>query len=242
MAPLASLALLSVLSGVGVLLVFRHSSDQVAIRRTKALVTAHLLEFHLFMDEPRLVLRAQRDLIVANVRFIRLMIAPVLVLALPMTLLMAVMDAVYGHAPLPIGEPAIVTLHLKQGSASPVLHAPDGIKVETPSVHVPAQHEVSWRIRPARAQTGELRFVLPDRALAKSISAGAGLHFLSERRASITGLLINPTEPPIVDGEIDWIEVRYPSAIILHFHWLVWFFVISGATALALRRRFRTAF
>ena len=66
--PLVSLIPVSILAGIGMLVVFRHASDQAAIRRSKNLVAAHLLEFRLFMDEPRLVLRAQRDLIVGYAR------------------------------------------------------------------------------------------------------------------------------------------------------------------------------
>ncbi|HXI40945.1 MAG TPA: hypothetical protein VNH83_13260, partial [Bryobacteraceae bacterium] len=81
MPALASLVPISILAGIGMLLVFRHTSDQSAVRRAKSLVTAHLLEFRLFMDEPRMILKAQRDLIVANGRFLKMMLRPVLVLA-----------------------------------------------------------------------------------------------------------------------------------------------------------------
>jgi len=94
MPALASLVPISILSGIGMLLVFRRTSDQAAVRLAKSLVTAHLLEFRLFMDEPRLILKAQRDLIVANARFLKLMLRPLLVLALPMALLLAAME---GH-------------------------------------------------------------------------------------------------------------------------------------------------
>jgi hypothetical protein len=242
MPALASLVPISILTGIGMLLVFRHTSDQAAVRRAKSLVTAHLLEFRLFMDEPWLILRAQRDLIVANARFLKLMLRPVVVLALPMALLLAAMEAFYGHAPLRVGEPAIVTAQLKQDDASLSLNAPNGIAVETPPVRVPADRQVSWRIRPLRATNAELRLVGADHAVSKSISAGAGVHYLSERRGSLANLLLHPTERPLSDGIIEWIEVRYPTATILHLHWLIWFFAISAVTALALRRKFRTAF
>jgi len=67
---LATLIPISILAGIGILLVFRSTSDAVAVRRAKGIAQAHLLEFRLFMDDPVLVLRAQRDLIVANGRFI----------------------------------------------------------------------------------------------------------------------------------------------------------------------------
>jgi len=242
MPTLASLVPISILTGIGMLLVFRHTSDQSAVRRAKSLVTAHLLEFRLFMDEPRMILKAQRDLIVANARFLKMMLRPVLVLALPMGLLLAAMEAFYGHAPLRVGEPAIVTAQVKHEALSLSLRAPDGILVETPPVHVPADRQVSWRIRPLRGTSAELELVHADRAIAKSISAGTGMRYVSERRGSLASLLLRPTEPPLSDSELDWIEVRYPAASILGLHWLIWFFAVSAVTALALRRKFRAAF
>jgi hypothetical protein len=242
MPALASLIPIGILTGIGTLLVFRHASDQAAIRRAKGQATAHLLEFRLFMDEPRLILRAQRDLIVANARFLRLMLRPVLVLALPMALLLAAMEAFYGHAPLGVGEPAIVTAQMKQDGVAPVLKAPAEIAVETPAVHIAAERQVSWRIRPLRATTAELQLIRPDRVLTKSVSAGTGMHYLSERRGSLANLFLRPTEAPLPDGDIEWIEVRYLGARVFHLHWLIWFFAISAVTALALKRKFRAAF
>jgi hypothetical protein len=240
--PLVSLIPVSILAGIGMLVVFRHASDQAAIPRAKNLVAAHLLEFRLFMDEPRLVLRAQRDLIVANLRFLKLMLRPVLVLALPMAVLLAQMEAFYGHAPLVVGEPAIVTVQLKNSGRDLTLKAPAGVVVETPPVHVLSDRQVSWRVRPTHAVSGELQIVEPDHILTKSITAGAGMRYLSERRGSVKNLLLDAAELPVTNHEIAWIEVSYPPAVIWHLHWLIWFFLVSGITAFSLRRRFRAAF
>ena len=242
MPAFASLVPVSILAGIGILLVFRHASDQAAVRRAKSIAQAHLLEFRLFMDEPRLILRAQRDLIVANARFLKLMLRPVVVLALPMGLLLAVMEAFYGHAPLRVGQPTIVTAQVRDAATLLALKASPDVAIETPPVRVPADRQVSWRIKPLRATTTELEIVHDGRAFRKSVSAGAGVRFLSERRGSPASLFLRPTEPPLSGSEIEWIEVRYPDAVVLHLHWLIWFFGISGITALALRRRFRAAF
>ncbi|HXI44141.1 MAG TPA: hypothetical protein VNH83_29425, partial [Bryobacteraceae bacterium] len=106
----------------------------------------------------------------------------------------------------------------------------------------PADRQVSWRIRPLRDTSAKLELVTADRTIAKSISAGTGMHYISERRGSLASLLLRPTEPPLSDSELDWIEVRYPGASVLGLHWLIWFFAISAVTALALRRKFRAAF
>jgi hypothetical protein len=239
---LASLVPISIVIGIGILLVFRHTSDQAAVRRARNLVTAHLLEFRLFMDEPRLILRAQRNLIVANIRLLRLMLRPVLVLALPTVVLLAGLDGFYGRAPLVIGEAAIVTAQVKHDGTVLVLKTPPEMAAETSGIRVPAGRQVSWRIRPLRASTGDLELVHQERVFRKSFAAGAGRHYCSERRGSIAGLLLHPAEAPIIDSEIEWIEVRYPNATILHLHWLIWFFVISGFAALVLKGRLRTAF
>jgi hypothetical protein len=114
--------------------------------------------------------------------------------------------------------------------------------VETPPVHVLAEHQVSWRIRPRRDATTELQILDDGHATTKRISAGTGIHFLSERRGSVQSLLLYPTEEPLSGNEIEWIEIRYPSATILHIHWLIWFLAISAVTAFALRRRFGAVF
>jgi hypothetical protein len=241
-AALATLVPVSILAGIGMLLVFRHASDPVAVRRAKGIAQAHLLEFRLFMDEPLLILRAQRDLLVANLRFMKLMLRPFLWMLLPMGLLLAGLEAFYGHAPLAVGEPAIVTAQVKDAAGPFELRAPPEVAVETPPVHVLAESQVSWRIRPLRAATTELQIAHGGKSFTKRISAGGGFHFLSERRGSLLNLLLYPTEPPLSDNEMEWIEIRYPEATILHIHWLIWFFAISAVTALALRRRFHAAF
>ena len=242
MPALATLIPIGILAGIGMLLVFRHTSDQAAVRRAKSLVAAHLLEFRLFMDEPWLVLRAQRDLVRANLHFMKLMLRPAAVLTVPMALLLVWMDAFYGHAPLPVGQPAIVTAEFKHMGDLPILKAPADIAVETPGVRVPAELQVSWRIRPLRATTATLTLAYADRSISKSVSAGTGLQYLSERRGSLAALFLHPTERPILDSEVGWIEVRYPGASILHLHWLIWFFAVSGIAALLLRRKFKAAF
>jgi hypothetical protein len=242
LAALATLAPASVVAGICILLVFRYASDPAAVRRAKGIAQAHLLEFRLFMDDPVLVLRAQRDLIVANGRFLKLMLRPFLWMLLPMGLLLAALEGFYGHAPLPVGGAAIITAQVKDPAAALTLQAPAEISVETPAVHVLGEHQVSWRIRPLRAVTTDLQIRDDGRTVSKRISAGGGMHFLSERRGSLLSLLIYPTEPPLSKNEIEWIEIRYPPATLLHLHWLIWFFAISAITALALRRRFGAAF
>ncbi|MBM3774014.1 MAG: hypothetical protein FJW37_02525 [Acidobacteria bacterium] len=248
---LLSLVGVSALLGIGMLWAFRRFSNQAAIRQTKRRISAHIMELRLFVDEPALILKAQKDLMVANVRLIGLVLRPVVVLALPMTLLLAALEPFYGNAPLAVGEPAIVTMRLSRpidaGAPAPVLEAPGEIRIETPPVRALGSGEVSWRVRPLGPASGKLRILHGNQSFEKTIAAGPGLHYCSGRRASgLWGLLLHPGEKLLSAGGVEWIEVSYPPAALkmlgLELHWIVWFLVISMAAALAFKKRMGVAF
>src|ERR1700683_4093251 len=102
----------SALYGVLSILVFRRCSDAALVRRSLNKVWAHLMELSLFLDSPSLVLRAQRDLLRENVRLLRLVILPAAILALLFAFLFPALNAIYGRAPLPVGEPFVVSIQM----------------------------------------------------------------------------------------------------------------------------------
>jgi hypothetical protein len=229
----------SILAGLGTVFVFRRWSDRHAIRITINRMLAHMLEFRLFVDEPILILRAQRDLLVQNWHLLRLLLRPSLILLIPFAVLLAQMNAYYGRAPLRVGDPAILTLQFRSpGTTLPsgvVLKTPDAIRVETPGLRVVSLNQISWRIRPTAPVSGHVQVIGANEAVTKSIAAGQGLHHLSERRtSSLTEFLIHLNEAPFFDTSIAWIEVRYPSATIVRWPWLVWFLLISSGTAIVI--------
>jgi len=244
-----TLAPLSVLLGIAALWVFRRTSNQAAIRRAKAETQAHLYELRLFVDEPALIGKALWDLLLSTMRRLGLMLVPAAIMAIPMVLLFAQLECFYGHAPLGIGDAAIVTLQFRDGRSGPVpvLQAPDGIAVESPAVRIDGGRQISWRIRALRPVDGVLRFVFPDGALDKTVRAGQGPEYISRRRvSSALDLIRYPAERRLPAGPVDWIEVRYPPATVhafgLDLDWWIWLLLLSTITALVLKRRFRVAF
>jgi hypothetical protein len=190
-----SLILISILAGFLTVSVYRRWTNHAAIRAAANQMLAHVMEFRLFLDEPALILRAQRDLFAANWRLLLLLLRPTLILLVPFAVLLAAMEAHYARAPLQIGRPTLVTAQLKSGNrADVVLKTPKGIAVETPGVHIPRLNQISWRIRPVRPFSGKIQ---------------------------------------VIGGKIAWVAVQYPPARIFHLHWLVWFVIISTATAIA---------
>jgi hypothetical protein len=129
---------LSAAVGIVAVSVFRWGADGTAVRRTMNRMLAHVLEFRLFLDEPVLVLCAQRELLLENLRLLRLLFLPCLILAVPFFLSRGYLNDRYGRAPLQPGRAAVIVAER--------LSLPKEILAETPAVR--AGGELVWRVRP----------------------------------------------------------------------------------------------
>jgi uncharacterized membrane protein (DUF106 family) len=249
--PMIGMTIISVLTGIGMLWVFGKTSNQGAIATTKKRLQAYLLEMRLFGDDISLVFGAQKKLILGNVRYIGLMMKPMIFLTAPLLLLLIHMDAFYGATPLAIGEPAVVTLQAagRFGTNAPVpeLEAPAGIRIETPGVRVIEIGQMSWRIRAEKPVEGDLKFRWGGKEWTKSVASGDPFRYLSIRR--VTGLwdaFWYAGEPRLPQDEVDWIQIQYPPAELplagIELHWLIWFFAISMLAAYALKGYFGVTF
>jgi hypothetical protein len=246
-----SLAAIGIALGIALLLILRKVSNQEAIRGIRRQIQACLYELRLFVDEPRLVWRAQTRLLWLNVRYLALMLRPVLILALPMILLFSILEPFYGRAPLSIGKAAIVTVKVLHPAgtllAAPILQAPQGINVETPAVRMQGTGQIAWRIRAEKATSGLLRVVFPTEITTKKVASGSRPTFLSIKRVRLSWrLLLHPTERPLPAGNVEWIVIDYPSRTMewlgLHLPWFIWLFLFSTITAISLARPLRIAF
>jgi hypothetical protein len=209
-----SLVAISILWGLAAFLVFRRITDHVALRKVRKRLYAHLLGIRLYSEEPALVFRAQKELIVDNLRFLALVAKPVLIMGLPFALLYGQLESFYGWSPLEVGHSAVVTL---SGDGQYTLLAPSGIVVETPPVNVSSEHQISWRIRALAPVRGNLRFIRSGSGdLLSPIAAGEWSPFCCRPRESS-------------------VEVDYPKAEVtiagLELPWLAWFLIISTASA-----------
>jgi hypothetical protein len=247
-----SLTVLGILTGIAVLPVFGRFSNNEGIALAKRKIRAALYEFRLFGDEPRLVFRAQGQLLLWNARYLGWMLKPTAVILLPILALMMLMDTVYGHRPLQVGEDTLVTARVANNvdlnNISPELRG-NNIAVETPSVRIPDQHQVVWGVRAAAPGKDHVTLRLPgsdatDTAAQKSADAGPGLYILSGRRvSSLWNWLIYPGEKLLPRNNVfRWIEIQYPDAEVSLFGfgipWIVWFVLVSWITAFALRKPF----
>jgi len=226
------LAAIALLCGVGTAGVYRRFMNGAAASRALKRLIAHLQEIRLYADEPALIWRAQMAALRESGRLFLAMAKPSLMLALPMTWLLVQFNAGFGHAPLPLHEPAIVTVHLTRelnaGDAAAMLIAPPEIVVETPPVQVLARREISWRIRPASAVRGSLVVQLGEGRLSKSIVAGPDWRWVcSCQFRPILAVAMHPWDGRLPAGSVKWIAVSYPEV-----SWLGWFLIFSSVGAM----------
>jgi uncharacterized membrane protein (DUF106 family) len=245
--PVVSLTVIAALVGVGMLWVFRRTSDQTRMKAVKRQVYASLLELRVFADEPAVTWRAQKSLFAANFRYMGLALRPALVMSVPLALLLIHLEAFYGRAPLPVGRDTTVTMAMSAPldlqKPAPQLDTSAGVAVETPPVRAIDERQVSWRIRPVTGGSNHLLFTVDGKPVRKMIESGDVQRFVPGRSVS-SGIaaLWNPNEKRIPLREVEWIEVRYPEAWIdvfgLRLNWIVWFLVVSMVSALLLKKRF----
>jgi uncharacterized membrane protein (DUF106 family) len=245
--PLAGLAVLSAVIGAAMLWVFKKTSDQKRMKLVKRRVYASLLELRVFADEPAVSWRAQKSLFAANFRYMGLALKPALYMAAPMVLLILHLESFYARAPLPVGQEAIVTMAMAPGwdarAAAPAVTAPAGVEIAGPPVRVEAAREISWRIVPRSAVSGQLVFRVGGSEVARGIEAGPGQRYVAGKNVrSVMGSVWDPAQPRVASDAVEWIDVGYPDATISAFgvrlSWLVWFFGISVVAALVLKKRF----
>jgi hypothetical protein len=243
-----SLVLISVVAGIVMMLLFKVASNPAAIRRAKRRVQAQLLALRLFGDEPALVWSAQTRLLTGNARYLGIMLAPVLVAAIPFVLAYPHLEAVYGRAPLPVGSETVLTVHLRQPSSEPVrLDAPAGLAVETPAVRIRDMREISWRLRASGQVSQPVTIHLGNLEVTKAVQVGSASGYLTETRpASALAWLLDPGESPIGSPQVESVRVAYRaqrlSAFGLEWPWEAWFILISVIVALLVKNRLGVVF
>jgi hypothetical protein len=241
---MAGLAVLSLVTAIGILLAFKWTADQRALLRSKRAMQAGVFEMRLFNDDLVALFRAQGDVLRHMLGYLRHSFAPALWLLVPLLLLMIHMEFHFGYTGLAVGEPAIVKIGLTSDTSLPVvLEAPEGIRIETPAVRLPSERQIAWRIRPTARGSYQLLVHLPTGVAAKTllVSDTVGRRSPMRPRAGFLTQLLNPSEPPVSGPGA--IEIDYPKREVTIAGWnLGWsgvYLALTLAFALALKGVFR---
>ncbi len=245
----AGLMVISALTGVVMLIAFRHTSNQKAIGKVKDDIKANLLALKLYKDELRVTFLSQVRLLWAILRLQRYVLTPVLLMALPMLLVLAQMGIRYQWRPLRSGERTLIKMQSAPGAGKSVnvsLEPHTGLVVEAGPV--PGGDLMVWRIRGGTPGRHTLQFHAAGETIEKELVVSD----LFERVSAVrpggrwTEQLFHPVERRLATkSAVRSIEIVYPNVQSWVYgadYWVVTFFIVSMIVALILAPRFRVRF
>jgi hypothetical protein len=236
--PAAIVVGISLVIGLVMVVVFRHTSDQKAIHTAKDRLKAHLLALRLFQDQIPVVMRSYGRILLATGRYLRLAFKPLLFVIVPMTFFIVQVDRYLGSVPLEPGQALLVKAQVADSSAlnDASIQLPDGLATTSPAVHVPSENEVAWRLIAARAGEYIVNIQVSGQTFSKQLTVGSGLPRLSSvrLRGKFWERIFVSGEAALPDNNfIEAIAVQYPSRNIafagIEWNWIWLFFVLSLA-------------
>jgi hypothetical protein len=245
--PILSLALVSLVTGVGLLLLFKYTSNQRALSETKRRIRAGLLELRLFQDSPRLMRRSVGELLLQQLRYLRFALVPGLWAIVPLGILLSHLHAYYGYDGLQPSTQTMLTVRLAPDAAStgrpPLsIEAPAGLRVETPCVWTPALREGAWRIAAERPGEYDLRVTASGTDVTKRVVVSTAVAARAPWRTApdVWDEFLNPAEAPLpARSPIESIGLRYPprdiSILGFALPWIVVFLLLTSLFMFAAR-------
>jgi hypothetical protein len=247
-----SATLAAAATGLLLLIAFKYTSHQRAIRAVRSDIKANLLALRLFKDSPLVAVKAQGAILLGAGRLLVLALVPMLVMLVPVCLILGQLGLWYQVRPLHIGEETVITLHLSgddDGAWPEVYLQPTtAVEVSVGPVRAQSKREICWNVKARDDGYHRLVFQVSGQAIEKDFAVGHGFMRVSARRPewSCEDVLRHPAESPFgPDAPVRSIEVDYPSRVSWTSGtdwWVAYWFVVSMVAALCFRRSLNVHF
>jgi hypothetical protein len=245
--PFVSATLVAVVTGLLLLVVFKYTSPQRAIKRVRDDINASLLALKLFKDSAAVALRSQGRLLLGAGRLLVLSLVPTAVMIVPVTLFLGQLSLWYQQRPLKVGEEAVVTLQLNEtadlATTDVRLRPTDAVETTVGPVRVFSRREVCWNIKARDSGYHRLVFQVGDQEVEKELAVGDGFMRVTALRPAwvFSDVVLHPGEPPFAtDSLVQSIDVAYPERFSWKIcgiePWLLYWFVVSMVSGLCFSR------
>jgi uncharacterized membrane protein (DUF106 family) len=229
----------ALLTGLLMLFIFKHTSNQAGIRQVKNRIKAHLLELRLFKDSLSVSMKAQGQIVRANFKYMGYSLKPLLVMFIPLILILIQLNFWFAYDSLQSGQTALLKVKFDENISlmeiSVEISVSEGIIIETPPLRIEDENEINWRIRARQEGVHDIVFSISGQEFTKLISID--LKKLSrisplKTKKNFWKELLYPAESPFPRlSPIRSIEVTYPSRNMNLFgwriHWLIVYFALS---------------
>lgn len=244
-----ALLLISGLTGLFFIPVFKHFSNQRAIIRVRDRMGADILSVRIFRDNPRVMARAQGRVLLGSLQLVRYTLPALLIMIVPISFLLTQMSGWYQFRPLKIGETAIITLalpeDLKDYPSAVILETPESVESLTGPVFVESRSEMVWKIAARENGLFRLNFENAGNRTDKQLSVGQTSLPVSIKKpgGNIMDILLNPFEQPSGGNAFyDSISLSYGDPVsdpIYRYDWLAVFCAFSIVVFLIFKRFFK---
>jgi hypothetical protein len=241
-----SATLVASLTGIVLLAVFKHTSNQASIKRVRDDINANLLALKLFKESASVALKAQGRIIVGAGKLFVLAIVPMLVMVVPVTLALAQIGAWYQFRPLRVGEDAVLTLALARNASAawPAIELePTGaIDVALGPVRIESEREACWKLVAKTPGYHTLHLVVDGQRIEKQIAIGDGYMQTSPLRPGWdwSEIVLFPLENPFTENSVvRSIKIDFPSRegwVTGSDYWIAYWFIVSMIAAFAFRK------
>jgi len=251
MSPWIGMIIVSLLTGLLMLLIYKFTSNQEGIKKIKNKIKAHLLEIRLYKDSLSISFKAQGSILRANLKYIGYSSKPLLVMIIPVILILIQLNFWFAYDSLKPNQSTLIRVQLNDGV--PLLETEIDIKtgsafvLETPPLRIEESNEINWRIRAEENGVHDIIITADGLDYTKSISVGQkALSRISplRTRKNIFREIAYPTEPPLPkNAPIKTIEIFYLPRTMnffgLSLHWLIVYFALSIIIGFSLKGFFK---
>ncbi len=248
LSPIVGLTVVSLLTAIGLLIVFKHTSNQKALKDVKRKIHAGLFEIRLYNDDFRLMVRAQSGILRANLTYMRYSMAPMIWTLPPLILLIAQLQFHYGYSGLTPGQEVLLKIEFSEGAYGGdekppyAVTTPEGLQLDDLAVWIPTLGEMAWRLTADAPGDYELEIRNGTGSATATKTVRVTDSVVRRSPFKVRGFLnelIYPAEASLPsDGAIESITVTYPDAnvdVFVELHWMIVYFVLSIVFAFILR-------
>lgn len=239
LSPWVGMIVISFLTGLLVLVVYRYASNQEGIKRVKNKFKAHLLEIRLFKDSLLNTFKAQGSLFMCSFKYMSYGLKPALVMIIPFILIFMQLIFWFGFQSLSLGETAILKVKLPEDMSlfniDISVEPSSGILIDTPPLRIEEEREINWRLRAKEKGLHDLIIKVNNQKIIKKVSVEEKpLTKISPIKVqrNFWDELMNPMEAPIGrDIPVKSVEISYPPKYMNFFGWNI-HWIIYGSNML----------
>ncbi len=251
MTPWIGMIIISFLTALLMLCVFRFTSHQQGIKQVKDRIKAHLLEIRLFKSSLNVSLRAQGNILRYNLKYIGYSAKPLMVMIVPLILILLQLNLWFGYQSLKPGQVVLLKAEVDEDlsllDTEFMIESSSGLVLQSPPLRIEETREVNWQLLAKKTGIHELSMTVNGHRTVKKVTVvQKPLSKLSpiKVRRNFIDELFHPGEAPLPRSHpLKFLEIKYPSNYMSLFgwriHWIIIYFALSILFGFSLKGVFK---